>query len=719
MDHNDQPLLDLPLLDHHDSATMDPDDVRKLLRRSGLDYDVRAAEIIHRLTDGVPALVHAVCTTVPASEIADPAHLAEHVPPAVDRLIDHAIRADRELTAHRRALLLSAAADPLTADSASLLLGGAGDPEAFIALLTRSGMARRSDYPSDDAWHFPDAIRASLLRLAEVEAARGLRDYRRSLVRLWLDLDQHGTALKAAGDTADWALVIHIVREHLDVLYSRDYPTTMADQVLARVPQELLADDPILSRLRSMHHQFATPRDTPTRISDDVVSRAPGHDDDDDDDEATVAMDKLLRAVELRVNGRFDEAADMCDPVAGMPLPDLNSLSTDERDTRGFALVHIGTSYLLAGRFDESISIFRRSFRTAVASFIHRDAAGKLALVYAVLGHTGEARGWLDEERRHPSLPASTEALVRPAGDVAAALLALDRLDAGTAMDVLNDLGQPADREEFWGFILYAWGQLALVNGTPANGLRFIEREMLRYTTMREHGAVVGPLLDAVRADLHLACDRPELAAGLVAESSHPVTAPVRARMLLLADDPVAALSLARTAMLDAQAAAHDALELELIASAAALATGDRPRARRFLAHAVATYRSTRLLRPFRSLPGQVMQHLAGLGHELPVDADMFGPEFGALNWANCDADDPISSDTRSADLHSPQPETLTERELVILRALATGATNREIAERAFVSINTVKSQLQAVYRKLAISSRDDAVAAADRLGLK
>ncbi len=60
----------------------------------------------------------------------------------------------------------------------------------------------------------------------------------------------------------------------------------------------------------------------------------------------------------------------------------------------------------------------------------------------------------------------------------------------------------------------------------------------------------------------------------------------------------------------------------------------------------------------------------------------------------------------------------LTPAELRLLHFLPTHLTFREIAEQLFVSTNTVKSQVQAVYRKLGVSSRAEAVACAQAAGL-
>ncbi|MET0146939.1 MAG: LuxR C-terminal-related transcriptional regulator [Ilumatobacteraceae bacterium] len=62
--------------------------------------------------------------------------------------------------------------------------------------------------------------------------------------------------------------------------------------------------------------------------------------------------------------------------------------------------------------------------------------------------------------------------------------------------------------------------------------------------------------------------------------------------------------------------------------------------------------------------------------------------------------------------------EHLTAREMTILELLPTHLSYAQIAERLYVSVNTVKSNLKAVYRKLGVSTRSDAVAAARAAGL-
>jgi LuxR family maltose regulon positive regulatory protein len=63
-------------------------------------------------------------------------------------------------------------------------------------------------------------------------------------------------------------------------------------------------------------------------------------------------------------------------------------------------------------------------------------------------------------------------------------------------------------------------------------------------------------------------------------------------------------------------------------------------------------------------------------------------------------------------------PASLTTAELRILGFLPTHLSFREIAEQTYVSANTVKTQANAVYRKLDVSCRSEAVARAHDLGL-
>jgi NarL family two-component system response regulator LiaR len=63
-------------------------------------------------------------------------------------------------------------------------------------------------------------------------------------------------------------------------------------------------------------------------------------------------------------------------------------------------------------------------------------------------------------------------------------------------------------------------------------------------------------------------------------------------------------------------------------------------------------------------------------------------------------------------------PEPLTEREADVLKLIARGRANKQIARELFVTTSTVKTHVNNLYRKLDISSRTQAALYAARIGL-
>jgi ATP/maltotriose-dependent transcriptional regulator MalT len=72
----------------------------------------------------------------------------------------------------------------------------------------------------------------------------------------------------------------------------------------------------------------------------------------------------------------------------------------------------------------------------------------------------------------------------------------------------------------------------------------------------------------------------------------------------------------------------------------------------------------------------------------------------------------------RSASPALPADGELSERELAVLRLMASELLQREIGDRLYISFNTVKSHSRTILRKLGVRSRADAVARGRDLGL-
>jgi LuxR family maltose regulon positive regulatory protein len=62
--------------------------------------------------------------------------------------------------------------------------------------------------------------------------------------------------------------------------------------------------------------------------------------------------------------------------------------------------------------------------------------------------------------------------------------------------------------------------------------------------------------------------------------------------------------------------------------------------------------------------------------------------------------------------------EPLSERELEVLRLVAAGRTNRDIASELVIALSTVKSHTHSIYGKLGVKNRTQAIALARELSL-
>jgi LuxR family maltose regulon positive regulatory protein len=135
-------------------------------------------------------------------------------------------------------------------------------------------------------------------------------------------------------------------------------------------------------------------------------------------------------------------------------------------------------------------------------------------------------------------------------------------------------------------------------------------------------------------------------------------------------------------------------LEAVALAARAAADGGDLPAARRMLAEVAGAARREGALRTFLD-EGFDVNELVGV---MPP---------------------PVAPGrARSAPAGSRLVEPLSERELSVLRYLPSRMSNREIGAELYVSLNTVKSHVKAIYRKLDVDCRDDAVRRGRQLGL-
>jgi LuxR family maltose regulon positive regulatory protein len=103
--------------------------------------------------------------------------------------------------------------------------------------------------------------------------------------------------------------------------------------------------------------------------------------------------------------------------------------------------------------------------------------------------------------------------------------------------------------------------------------------------------------------------------------------------------------------------------------------------------------------------------------HALLARIDLL-PAYVTTLQAAFDQPQPEPAEDETGHASPPLVEPLTDRELDVLHLIAQGLTNQQIADRLFISVNTVKSHAKHIYEKLNVRNRAQATLRAAELGM-
>jgi LuxR family maltose regulon positive regulatory protein len=112
---------------------------------------------------------------------------------------------------------------------------------------------------------------------------------------------------------------------------------------------------------------------------------------------------------------------------------------------------------------------------------------------------------------------------------------------------------------------------------------------------------------------------------------------------------------------------------------------------------------------------GKPMEEFLSWSLENPALSEPHLRDYVSRLLSHFAADLPSKSNQSNGDMLI---EPLTDRELEVLRLVAQGLSNREIGERLFLSLNTVKGYNQKIFDKLQVQRRTEAVERARQLSL-
>jgi len=244
-----------------------------------------------------------------------------------------------------------------------------------------------------------------------------------------------------------------------------------------------------------------------------------------------------------------------------------------------------------------------------------------------------------------------------------------------------------------------------------AHGQEAAARAVLREETDRRMPALLAVHRDIMLADLDTSLGRPRSALALLDRYRGTefaiVTATARARAHLALADPRHARDCVRSVLTtpSAQTGRLVLVDALLCDARIALLCGDQGRALEILIRAIELARGE-IVMPFLQVKDTfaalLARHPDVAGRwPVPLPDSVPGPIM-------------VPAPRPPRDL----PEPLTQRELTILRFLATSMSTVEIADELCLSVNTVKTHLAAIYRKLPANRRRDAVLRARELEL-
>ncbi len=190
-----------------------------------------------------------------------------------------------------------------------------------------------------------------------------------------------------------------------------------------------------------------------------------------------------------------------------------------------------------------------------------------------------------------------------------------------------------------------------------------------------------------------------------------------QARVHLAQEDPSAALAVLVPfrQQMEAKGWQDERLKAMVLQAVALHAQGEKDQAAQVLGDALALAETGGFIRIFVD-EGAPMARLLS-----EASAQGVMPDYGAKLLAAFEAEEQADEDKPyllPAPLTQPLSEPLSQRELEVLQLIAQGFSNREIGERLFLALDTVKGHNRRIFGKLQVQRRTEAIARARELDL-
>jgi LuxR family maltose regulon positive regulatory protein len=424
------------------------------------------------------------------------------------------------------------------------------------------------------------------------------------------------------------------------------------------------------------------------------------------------AMITAFRLVDGQLNGDRERVMAAVGPM----LETEAEAAPDTEPWRPLALIALGESWLQTGRFDSAREPLRAALAVAeerALEHVRLAATSRLSIAYAFLGQLTDAdhaaRAALTIVGRHGGRGDEDEERAR----IALAQIALERFRLGDATYQLDKIfrTRPPTSRILW---VLAWTvrlRIRAAGGDPDGAHAELVALRRDLTGAELDDPAVADALDFADSEFELARGRRSSARRKLAvleQLDHPPgwTAVLQGRLQMAERQPARALGVSApyVDVLDPELHRGFAVELCLIHAWAVLLLGNQTKSGRSLETAL-------------RLADEEGFRLAFLRAGAPM-ADLLRGHIRAGTAYPALAGELVAALTEDASPDRAElAEPLSDRELAVLRHVRDVMSNVEIADAMSVSVNTVKTHLKNIYRKLETDSRRDAVRRAHARG--
>lgn len=675
-----------------DELPLSPQEAVAALTLRGAGFDTAALQLLSRTFRGSPMAVFRVGNhlAMEGRRVWRESDLA----PVLDR-----VRAEiaLDLTEPLRSgpywdALRSVAVLPyVTTGLAARVLGGADTAAEFLTVAERAGLGGWLRDGGRDRFVLSAVARRTLEAEGHVqsdeERAASLR-FRAEAARGFAEDGDTRAAVRLAHEAGDWSFFSEVTLQDHAAL-TREDPAEVA-RLIDTVDAEHRESDAWLLLLRgTLAFALEGPRssravslfDRADTAARDLIKDTTG---------VAALRAATLRTVTLRRTGSFNRSTAMARRLIEM-LEMPGASRAGHEALRAEAHLQAGISLLHDGAGLEALHQFSSSLRQVGAQpHVRVQAHGYAALVRVVKGDVRAAERTIAQLEADPEWSSWRHTMWAVPAQLAGALIAVERNDDAGARAHLRVVDHLAVDLEDWPFVAYVRGVVAVTSGAGYTGFSAIRDIEARFGVDRVSNHLQG-LLFVVKSDLLLLAKqaRPALAALRPFLDGRETVIGAQARALLFSGNSARARLFAERFAWRERLSPRVQMELAVVKAIASGRHEDHETAAAALERAAAIGAEYGLRLPWSLVPHDELRDLtARLAPDLLAVVERARPVF-------------------SSGLTVP---TLTRRESIVLAHLRGPGAIEDIARDLMVSPNTVKTQVQSVYRKLGVKSRSDAV---------